>query len=82
MIALDPEAHVGDVEGRDLSSSVITDISALIAVKSLSGIGMLVVVGAVEFAKFIWVIREMRGHPIENDADFCRMGRFDYCGGI
>jgi hypothetical protein len=40
---------------------------------------MLVEVGAVEFAKSIW---SFGMHPIENDADFCRMGRFDYCGGI
>src|SRR5580704_6426126 len=37
MIALDPEAHVGVEEGRDLSSSVIMDIIAPIAVKSLWG---------------------------------------------
>jgi hypothetical protein len=61
MIALDPEAHAGDEEARDLSSSVIIDISAPIAVKSLSGIGMLVEVGVVEFAKSIWSFGKCAG---------------------
>jgi hypothetical protein len=38
---------------------------------------MFIKMGAVKFAKSVGAIREMRGHPIENDPDLCRVSRFD-----
>ncbi len=68
-VALEPEAGVGDEEGRDLLAAVVVDVGAPVLVIALARVGVLVKMRAVEKPEPVRVVREMARHPVEDEAD-------------
>ena len=66
---VDPVERVGDEEVADLVAAVVEDERAPVRVLALAGIGVLVERGAVEAGEGPVVLREVGGHPVDDDAD-------------
>ena len=66
---LDPEERVGDEEVADLVAPVVEDVGAPVGVLALPRVGVLVQGRAVEAPKRPHVFREVRGHPVHDDAE-------------
>ena len=69
MIVLEPEAGIGDEEGRDLLAAVIVDVCAPVLMEALARIGVLVEMGAVEERRDRAGRWEMAGNPVEDQSD-------------
>ena len=69
VVAVEPGQGVGDEEAAHLVAPVVEDERAPVHVRALPRVGVLVEVRAVELGQGERVPREMRGHPVENDAD-------------
>ena len=67
-VAIEPEQRAREQEIGDFGAAVIVDQRAPIEMPSLPRVGMLVERGAVEPREAVGIVREMPGHPIENDA--------------
>src|SRR5690606_41285629 len=66
---LDPVARVGDEEVANLVAAEVEDVGAPVGLLAAAGVGVLVERGAVEAGQRPFVAREVRGHPVEQDAD-------------
>src|SRR5947209_1271764 len=69
VIAVEPEERAVEQEVRDLVAAVVEDERAPVGMLALPRVGMLVEVGAVEVDEAMWIAREVRRHPVEDDAD-------------
>ena len=69
VVALEPEQRVGDQEVGDLAPAVVEDPRAPVGVLAQARVVVLVEVGAVEVGEAVRVLGEVRGHPVEDDAD-------------
>ena len=69
VIHIGQEHGVGEQEGPDFVAAVVENQRAPVLVLALARIGMLVDVRAVKVRQPVPVLRKMRGHPVENDAD-------------
>ena len=69
MVFIEPVAGRGDQERHDLRSAVIKDSCTPALVFPLERIGIFIKTSAVEFIESLLILREMRRHPVEDDAD-------------
>src|SRR4030042_972867 len=65
MIFFEPEESAADEKGFDFVSPVIEDITLPVGMISLLGIGMFIETGAIKVDQTVFIIREVRRHPIE-----------------
>ena len=77
MEMLQPMQRAGDQEALHLAAAEIVDVGVPVLVEALARIEMLVEGGAVEAGEAVRVGREMRRHPVEDDADAGAMQRID-----
>ncbi len=63
-----PEERVGDEEVLDFVAAIVVNESAPVG-GALARVGVLVEMGAVELGEAVGVAREVRGSPVQNDAD-------------
>ena len=66
---LGPVERIVDEVGKHLGAAEIVDRGVPVGMEALARILMLVKGGAVEPAQAVGVGREMRRHPVEDDAD-------------
>ena len=69
MEPVEPEASARDQEAADLVTAVVEDPALPLRLHTLSGIRVLVQVGAVELRQREGVGGKVRRHPVEDDAD-------------
>src|SRR6266478_3886652 len=69
MIFVEPEKRVGNQIVANFVTTVVVDEGAPIGMRTLTRVGVFEEMGAVEFGKAVTVTREVRGSPIEQDAD-------------
>src|SRR4029453_16967022 len=69
VIFIQPEKCVADEEIADFAAAIIENERSPILVLPLARVHVLVEIGAIEFGKRVRVFREMRRHPIHNDAN-------------
>ena len=69
VVAVQPEHPRREQEAAHLVASVVEDEALPIGMETLAGIGMLVEGGSVEVRQPHLVRGEVRGHPVEDDAD-------------
>ncbi len=69
MVALEPEQRVAHEEALHLVAAVVELVAVPVGLDPLTGVGVLVEVGAVEEGEAVRVAREVRRHPVEDDAD-------------
>ena len=74
---LEPVQRAGDQEALHLAAAEIVDVGVPVLMEAFARIEMLVERGAVEAREAVRVGREMRRHPVEDDADAGRMQRID-----
>ena len=67
MIFVQPKERTADQEAPDFLAPIIKDAAVPLRVKAFSGIGMFEEMGPIEKTQAVFVIREMRGHPVKND---------------
>jgi hypothetical protein len=77
VVLLDPEKGVGAEEGGDLGALGVEGEGAPLVVLAAARIGVLVEAGAVETREAVGVFREMRGHPVHDDAEAGAVGGID-----
>ena len=65
----EPVADVGDEEGLHLRLAVIVDTGHPVWVLVHHRVGKLVAAGPVKLKQAVFVLREVRRHPVEDDAD-------------
>ena len=80
MEVLQPMQRARDQEALHLAPAEIVDVGVPVAMEALARIEMLVQRGAVEARQAVRIGREMRRHPVEDDADARRMQRVDEAG--
>src|SRR5690606_2420667 len=66
---IEPKTSIADKKGLYFSSFIIKDITVPIWMKSLTHIGIFVGVVAIKHVQSMCIVREMRGHPIQNDTN-------------
>ena len=66
---LEPEACIGDEKCRNLPTAIVVDVGPPVLVESLARVGMLVEMRAVEGSESMRIVREVAGHPIEDEPD-------------
>ena len=64
----------------DFAPAEIVDRGVPVGMEAAARVGMLVERRAVEMGEAMRIDREMRGHPVENDAEARRMGAIDEAG--
>ena len=69
MELLDPVHRVRDQEAADFVAAVVEDLRAPVRVLALARVGVLVKRGAIEIRQAMRIAREVRRHPIEQDAN-------------
>ena len=69
MILVEPEHGARHQKAADFGAAVIEDERLPVGMKSLARVGVLEEMGAVEKCKAVAIGREVRGNPVENDAD-------------
>src|SRR6266567_9103514 len=69
VVFVEPEEGVGNQIVLHFIAAVVVDQRAPIGMRALARVGMLVEMAAVKLRQAVSVAREMRGSPIENDAD-------------
>src|SRR5262249_28048320 len=77
VITLEPEQRVVDEKTRDFAAAEIVDGGVPIRMKAAPRIVVLVERGAVEARQPVLIRREMRRHPVENDAESRRVRLVD-----
>jgi hypothetical protein len=77
---LEPVQGAGDQEALHLAAAEIVDVGVPVAVEALARIEMLVERGAVEAGETVAVGREVRRHPVEDDAQAGGMRAVDEAG--
>ena len=77
---LGPVERIVDEVGKHLGAAEIVDRGVPVGMEALARILMLVKRGAVEPAQAVGVGREMRRHPVEDDADADLVGAVDEAG--
>ena len=80
--ALEPVERVGDEEVAHLAAAEIVDQRVPVAVEAEARVLVLVERGAVEAGEAVRVGREMRRHPVEDDADAGLVAAVDEAGEI
>src|SRR6266481_5268836 len=84
VIFVEPEESVRNQVVLDFVAAVVVDERAPIGMRALARVGVFVEMRAVELREAMRVAREMRGSPIENDADSSLMAAIhkfhEYCG--
>ena len=78
MHVLDPEERIRDQEVLDLRSAVIEDLRAPVRMLALARILVLILRISVEVRQSALILREMRRHPVEDDADSVVMEIVDH----
>src|SRR3954467_260551 len=73
MEMLEPMQRARNQETLHLAAAEIVDECVPVLVESLARVGVLIERGAVETCESVRVAREMRRHPVEDDADAGRM---------
>ena len=71
MELLEQEDRVGDEEVAHLATAKVEDVRAPIGVLSALGIWVLVQRRAIEATECPFVLGEVRGNPVDDDADAC-----------
>ena len=74
---LDPVQGVGEQEVAHLVAAEVEHERAPVGVLALAGVGVLVQRGAVEAGERPLVLREVRRHPVDDDADAALVQRVD-----
>ena len=69
VVAVEPEHGAADEEVADLVAAVVEDGAFPVGVEALARVLVLVEARAVELAQAVPVGGEVRGHPVEDDAD-------------
>ena len=69
VVFVQPEGGAGEQEGAHLVATVVEDPAVPFGVEALAAVGVLVQFGAVEAVQAVGVTGEVRGHPVQNDAD-------------
>jgi hypothetical protein len=69
VIFIEPEKRIADEEIADFAAAIIENERPPILVFALARVHVLVEIGAIEFGKRMRILREMRRHPIHDDAD-------------
>ncbi len=69
MVFVKPEQGIADQKTLDLVTSVVEHESVPVRLLGLSRIGVLIKMRAVEITESGFVLRKMRGNPIQDDAD-------------
>ena len=77
VIFVQPEERVGNQIVLDFVAAVVVDQRAPIGMRALARIGVFVEMRAVEHAEAMGVAREMRGSPVEKDAEAGLMAAVD-----
>ena len=77
MVAIEPEERAREEEAPHLVARVVEDEAVPLGVKALPRVGVLVEVRAVEEAEAVRVGGEVRGDPVEDDADPAAVERVD-----
>ena len=77
MVFFQPEHGVGDQEGLHLGLAVVVDAGGPVGMLVHHGVGQLVAAGAVKLIQTVLVLREVGGHPVEDDADVRLMAAVD-----
>src|SRR5258708_32946356 len=77
MIFVEPEEGVGDEIVLNFVAAVIVDERAPVGMCALARVRVFVEMGAVKLCQAVGVSREMRGCPVENDADAGLMAAVD-----
>ena len=82
MVPLAPEGRVGDEEVADLRAPEVEDEGAPVGVLAALRIGVLVQRRAVEGAQRELIVREVGGHPVDDDPDPGAVERVDQRGEV
>ncbi len=69
VVFVEPEQGVGNEIVLNFVAAVVVDERAPIGVRTLARVGVFVEVRAIELGEAVGVAREVRGSPIEKDAD-------------
>src|SRR5947209_2695047 len=80
MRLIEPETRSGDEERHYYATSEIVNVGTPILMESLTRIGMLVEMRSIEAREAMRIVREMRRHPVEQDADAGGVGALDKVG--
>ena len=73
-----PIQRVGNKEVADLGAPVVEDVGTPVGVLALAGVGMFVEGGAIEAGEAPLVLREVRGHPVDDHADAAAVENIDH----
>ena len=68
VVAVEPEESTAQQEAADLVPAVVEDVAAPIRMKTLSRVLVLEEMGTVEESEAMGIGREMRRHPVQDDA--------------
>jgi hypothetical protein len=77
MIALQPMQRARDQETLHLAATEIVDVGVPVAVEAFARVEMLVQCRAVEARQAMWIGREMRRHPVEQQGNAVGVQRID-----
>ena len=69
MVHLQPIDRVGDQEGLHLALSEVENAGRPVGVLVHHRVGQLVAAGAVELVQSVFILREVRGNPVKQNAD-------------
>ena len=69
VVLVQPEGGAGEQEAAHLVAAVVEDPAVPLGVEALAAISVLVQFGAVEAVQTMGVAGEVRGHPVQDDAD-------------
>ena len=69
VVAVEPEHGARHQERAHLVAAVVEDAALPLGVEALARVGVLEEMRAVEVAEAVLVVREVRRHPVEDDAD-------------
>ena len=69
VVAVDPRQRARDQERAHLEPAVVEDRRLPLRVEALARVGVLEQVRAVEAGEAVRIVREVRRHPVEDDAD-------------
>src|ERR1041385_5990169 len=74
---VEPEAGAADEKRFYFSPFVIEHIAVPVGMKAFAHIGIFVGIGPVEHKQAMRIVREMRRHPVEYNANACFMKSID-----